>query len=30
MEGMKNSKFWDEFLVRALMLVSRELFNQLT
>ena len=30
MEGMKNSKFWDEILVRALMLVSRALFNQLT
>ena len=30
MEGMKNSKFWDEFLVRALMLVSREIFNQVT
>ena len=30
MEGMKNSKFWDEFLGRALMLVSRAIFNQLT
>ena len=30
MEGMKNSKVWDEFLVRALMLVSRAIFNQLT
>ena len=30
MEGMKNSKFWDEFLVRVLMHVSREIFNQLT
>ena len=25
MEGMTNSKFWDEFLGRALMLVSRAL-----
>ena len=30
MEGMKIQKFWDEFLVRALMLVSRAMFNQLT
>ena len=30
MEGMQNSKVWDEFIGRALMLVSRELFNQLT
>ena len=30
MEGMKNSKFWDEFLVRAFMLVSQAIFNQLT
>ena len=30
MEGMKNSNFWDEFLGRALMLVSRAIFNQLT
>ena len=30
MEGMKNSKFWDEILGRTLKLVSREIFNQLT
>ena len=30
MEGMKNSKYWDEILGRALMLVSRAIFNQLT
>ena len=30
MEGMKNSKYWDEFLGRALMLVSRAIFDQLT
>ena len=30
MEGMKNSNFWDEFLVRALLLVSRAMLNQLT
>ena len=30
MEGMKNSKVWDEFLGRTLMLLSREIFNQLT
>ena len=30
MEGMKNSKVWDEFLGRALTLVSRSMFNQLT
>ena len=30
MEGMKNSKLMDEFLVQALMIVSRVIFNQLT
>ena len=30
MEGMKNSKVWDEFLGRALMLVSGEILTQLT
>ena len=30
MEGMKNAKFGDEFLIRSLMLVSREIFNELT
>ena len=30
MEGMNNSKVWDEFLGRALMLVSRAILNQLT
>ena len=30
MEGMKNSKLWDELLVRALILVSRAILNQLT
>ena len=30
MEGMNNSKFCDEFLGRALMLVSQEILNQLT
>ena len=30
MEGMNNSKVWDEFLGRALMLVSRAMFNQMT
>ena len=29
MEGMQNFKFWDEFLGRALMLVSRAIFNLL-
>ena len=30
MEGMKIQNFCDEFLVRALMLVYRVIFNQLT
>ena len=30
MEGMKNSNFWDKFLGRTLMVVSRAIFNQLT
>ena len=30
MEGMKNSKLWDEFLGRALMHVSHAIFYQLT
>ena len=30
MEGMNNSNFWDEFLGRALMLVSRGILNQMT
>ena len=29
MEGMNNSNFWDEFLGRALMVVSRAVLNQL-
>ena len=30
MEGMQKFKFWDEFLGRALVLVSRAIFNRLT
>ena len=30
MEGMQKFKFWDEFLGRVIVLVSRAIFNRLT